>query len=282
MSVLQTLVSSLQGQAYPGGTPNSALGVVRFGAFQVNLPNRELRRNGLRVKLQEKPFQILEALLEKAGELVSREELRLKLWPHTYVGFDRSINTAVTQLRRVLDDPADNPHFIETRYRLGYRFVAPVRRGNVAAPRTHRTGLTVNTIAVLPFDSPDSETEMELLSDSITESVIAHLSRLAGVRVIASSHMFRYRGPGADPLAVGRDLNSRAVLTGWIARWRDSVTISTELVDVARGWRLWGEQYYLKLSDTFEIQTEIAKDICEKLREGLAEADTEAPHAVLQ
>jgi TolB-like protein len=71
-------------------------------------------------------------------------------------------------------------------------------------------------------------------------------------------------------------------LTGWIARRRDSVTISTELVDVVRGWRLWGEQYCLKLSDTFERQTVIAKDICEKLREGLAEADTEAPHAVLQ
>ncbi len=135
MSVLQMLVSSLQGPPSSAGRANSAPGVVRFGAFQVNLPNRELRRNGLRVKLQEKPFQILEALLEKAGELVSREELRLKLWPHTYVGFDRSINTAVTQLRRVLDDPANNPRFIETRYRLGYRFVASVRRGNVAAPR---------------------------------------------------------------------------------------------------------------------------------------------------
>lgn len=175
MSVLQRLVSSPQGQPNPGGRANSALGGAHFGAFQVNLPNRELRRNGLRVKLQEKPFQILEALLEKAGDLVSREELRRKLWPHTYVGFDRSINTAVTQLRRALDDPADNPHFIETRYRLGYRFVAPVRTWKGAEPSTRKAGATNDTVAVLPFDRPDSDTEMELLSDSITESIIARL-----------------------------------------------------------------------------------------------------------
>jgi TolB-like protein len=273
MSVLQTLVPSPQGPPSPAGRANSALGVAHFGAFEVNFLDRELRRNGMRVKLQEKPFQILEALLEKAGGLVRREELREKLWrSDTFVGFDRSINTAVTVLRKTLDDSVDNPRFIETRTGLGYRFVAPVRMGNVAAPRT---GPTVNTIAVLPFASPDSDTEMELLSDSITESVVAHLARLAGVRVIASSCVFRYRGPGADPLAVGHDFNSRAVLTGWITRRHDSVTISTELVNVAGGWRLWGEQYNLNLPDAFEVQAEISKDICDQLRRRLTEADTD-------
>jgi TolB-like protein len=116
---------------------------------------------------------------------------------------------------------------------------------------------------------------MELLSDSITESVVAHLARLAGVRVIASSCVFRYRGLGADPLAVGHDLNSRTVLTGWITRRHDSVTIGTELVDVAGGWHLWGEQYNLNLPDAFEVQAEIPKDICDKLRRWLREADTQ-------
>ena len=277
MSVLQTLVSSPQGPPSPAGRANSALGVAHFGAFEVNFLDRELRRNGLRVKLQEKPFQILEALLEKAGELVRREELREKLWPDTFVGFDRSINTAVTALRKTLDDSADNPRFIETRSGLGYRFVAPVRMGNVAAPRNHRTGPTVNTIAVLPFDSPDSDTQMALLSDSITESVVAHLARLAGVRVIASSCVFRYRARGADPLAVGRDLNSRAVLTGWITRRHDSVTISIELIDVAGGWRRWGEQYNFNLPDAFEVQAEISKDICDKLRRYLTGTDRDHP-----
>lgn len=275
MSVLQTLVLSPQGPPSPAGRANSALGVAHFGAFEVNFLDRELSRNGVRVKLQEKPFQILEALLEKAGELVRREELREKLWPDTFVGFDRSINTAVAALRKTLDDSVDDPRFIETRSGLGYRFVAPVRMGNAAGPRTQRTGPSVNTIAVLPFASPDSDTQMELLSDTITESIVAHLARLAGVRVIASSCMLRYRGPGANPLAVGLDLNSRMVLTGWIARRHDSVTISTELVDVAGGWRLWGEQYNLNLPEAFEVQAKISKDICDKLRRRLTEADTE-------
>jgi TolB-like protein len=276
MSVLQTLVSSLQGPPSPAGRANSALGGAHFGVFEVDLSNRELSKNGLRVKLQEKPFQILEALLEKAGELVSREELRRKLWPDTYVGFDRSINTAVTQLRRALDDPADNPHFIETRYRLGYRFVAPVRTWNGAEPPTRKAGASIDTIAVLPFDNSGGDSELELLSERITENIITCLSRVSGVRVIGSSCVFRYRGPGTDPQAVGHGLHSRAVLTGWIARWRDSVIIGTELVDVPGGWRLWGEQYHLKLPDTFPIQTEIPKDICDKVRQGLTEADTQS------
>jgi DNA-binding winged helix-turn-helix (wHTH) protein len=130
MSRLQRSVSPRKGQPYPNGRAHSALRGAEFGVFEVNFRNRELRRNGVRVKLPEKPFQILEALLEKAGDMVRREELRKKLWPHTHVAFDRSINTAVTQLRRALDDPAYQPHFIETRYRLGYRFVAPVKTWN--------------------------------------------------------------------------------------------------------------------------------------------------------
>jgi DNA-binding winged helix-turn-helix (wHTH) protein len=172
MSVLQRSISSPQGQPSAGGSANSALGGAQFGVFEVNFLNRELRKNGIRVKLHEKPFQILEALLEKAGDMVRREELREKLWPHTYVGFDRSINTAVNQLRRALDDPAKDPHFIETRYRLGYRFVTPVRTWNGAELPTPEVGATIDTIAVLPFDSSSGDSEMELLSDRIAENII--------------------------------------------------------------------------------------------------------------
>ena len=180
MSVLQRSVSSLQDQPHPASKANSALGGAQFGVFEVNFLNRELRKNGIPVKLPEKPFQILEVLLEKAGVMVRREELREKLWPHTYVDFDRCINTAVTQLRKTLDDPSDNPRFIETRYRLGYRFVAPVRRWDGVEPPTHKVGTTIDTIAVLPFDSLSGDSLMELLSDRITENVITCLSRVSG------------------------------------------------------------------------------------------------------
>ena len=274
MSQLQRSVSSRQGQPYPGG--RAGLVGAQFGVFEVNFLNRELRKNGIRVALPEKPLQILEALLEKAGDMVRREELREKLWPHTYVAFDRSINTAVTQLRRALDDPVTNPHFIETRYRLGYRFFAPVRTWNGAEPQTHEAGMTIDTIAVLPFDSSSGDREMELLSDRITENIITCLSRVYGVRVIGSSCVSRYGIPGMYPLAVGDGLHSRAVLTGWITRRCDNVTIGTELVDVPGGWRLWGEQYHLKLSDTFPIQSEIPKDICDKVRQSFTQPETQS------
>ena len=104
--------------------------LVRFGAFEVSFELRELRKNGMRIQLEEKPFQILEMLIESAGEIVKRKALCEKLWPDTYVAFDHSLNTAVNKLRAVLGDLAQSPRFIETRPRLGYRFVAPVERVN--------------------------------------------------------------------------------------------------------------------------------------------------------
>ena len=99
---------------------------VQFGVFEVNLRERELRKFGLRVKLQLKPFQILQVLLETPGEFVSREELARVLWPDLHVLFDRSLNTAVNALRRALGDAGRNPRFIESRQGLGYRFIAQV------------------------------------------------------------------------------------------------------------------------------------------------------------
>jgi DNA-binding winged helix-turn-helix (wHTH) protein/Tfp pilus assembly protein PilF len=104
----------------------SVAGKFRFGAFEVDLENRELRKHGLRVRLQHKPFQILEMLLCAPGRLVMRNELAQRLWPALHVNFDRSLNTAVNALRQVLGDSRQNPRFIETRSGLGYRFIAPV------------------------------------------------------------------------------------------------------------------------------------------------------------
>ncbi len=101
---------------------------VQFGVFEINLRERELRKFGSRVKLQQKPFQILHRLLETPGEFVSREELARVLWPDLHVLFDRSLNTAVNALRRALGDAGRNPRFIETRQGLGYRFIAQVEQ----------------------------------------------------------------------------------------------------------------------------------------------------------
>jgi DNA-binding winged helix-turn-helix (wHTH) protein/tetratricopeptide (TPR) repeat protein/TolB-like protein len=99
-----------------------------FGIFEVDLRAAELRKHGVRIKLQEQPFQILSLLLDHPGEVVTRDELRQKLWPaHTFVDFDRSLNKAMTKLRAALGDSADSPRYVETIPRHGYRFLAQVR-----------------------------------------------------------------------------------------------------------------------------------------------------------
>src|SRR3984957_7397728 len=98
-----------------------------FGVFEADLRAAELRKHGIRIKLQEQPFQILTLLLEHPGEVVTREELRQRLWPaHTFVDFDRSLNKAMTKLRAALGDSAENPRYVETIPRHGYRFLAPI------------------------------------------------------------------------------------------------------------------------------------------------------------
>lgn len=129
--------------------------VARFGAFEVSFELRELRKNGMRIQLEEKPFQILEMLIESAGEVVKRKALCEKLWPDTFVAFDHSLNTAVNKLRGVLGDLAQSPRFIETRPRLGYRFVAPVERvngGRVSPGLRHVPGDSPR----VPLSSPEA------------------------------------------------------------------------------------------------------------------------------
>src|SRR5713101_1721332 len=143
---------------------NSSSSIVRFGTFEVNLQTGELRRRGQKVKLQEQPLQVLAALLERPGEMVTREELRSKLWPaDTFVDFDHGLNAAIKRLRDALGESADAPVFIETLARRGYRFIAPVngsalsgveiaaaeRKSFSLTPWTALAGLVPIVVAVL-------------------------------------------------------------------------------------------------------------------------------------
>src|SRR5437588_463626 len=107
---------------------------LRFGAFDADLRSGELRRNGVKVRLQEQPFQILALLVERPGEVVTREELRKRLWPGgIFVDFENGLNIAVKKLRGALGDEADTPSYIETLPKRGYRFIAPVETHGPAA-----------------------------------------------------------------------------------------------------------------------------------------------------
>src|SRR5438309_4521500 len=117
----------------------NAAPVVRFGTFEANLHSRELRKHGMRIRMEEKPFQILEMLLEHAGHVVTRRMLRERLWPDTVVGYEHGLNTAINKLRDLLGDSARSPRFVETLPRLGYRFIASVTPPDTTAPLVPRS-----------------------------------------------------------------------------------------------------------------------------------------------
>jgi cholera toxin transcriptional activator len=132
----------------PVPLPNRRL--ARFGVFELDLNGGELRKSGVKLRLQGQPFQVLALLLERAGEVVTREELQQKLWPSdTFVDFDHSLNTAINKVREALGDSASSPRYIETLARRGYRFIAPVQN-----PVEDRGSLAHLVAPVMPTPAP--------------------------------------------------------------------------------------------------------------------------------
>jgi cholera toxin transcriptional activator len=115
--------------------PQNSSRVLRFGVFEADLRAGELRKSGIKLRLTGQPFQVLAVLLERAGEVVTREELQQKLWASdTFVDFDHSLNTAINRVREVLGDSASSPRYVETLARRGYRFIAPIQSESTPAP----------------------------------------------------------------------------------------------------------------------------------------------------
>ena len=156
--------------------------IARFGLFEADLERRELWKSGVRFKLNDQPFQILILLLERAGEVVTREEIRQSLWPgNTFVEFDNGLNVAVTKLRTALSDDAENPRFIETIPRHGYRFVAPVSvTSNIVAKAALTEKLNAEAIApIQPTVVPTAEAHGR--QHKLVVGVMIILLALAGV-----------------------------------------------------------------------------------------------------
>src|SRR5215472_9028979 len=128
--------------------------IVQFGLFELDLDAAELRKSGIRIKLQEQPFQILSMLLERPGAVITREELQKKLWPgDTFVDFDLSLNSAVKKLRQALNDDSENPRYVETLYRRGYRFIGSINGSSGNGTQTVDSALPTST-PVIPSSAP--------------------------------------------------------------------------------------------------------------------------------
>lgn len=249
--------------------------LIRFGGFELDPESRELHKQGVKVRLQEQPFQILQVLLEQPGRVVTREELQRRIWPSdTFVDFDRGLYNAVKKLRESLDDSADSPYFIETLSRRGYRFIAEVTKSGGHAAKA--------SIAVLPFINMSADAENEFFADGIAEEIINVLSQIEGLHVAARTSSFFFKGKHAEMRQIGEQLNVRTVLEGSVRKVGDRLRITAQLVNVADGYHLWSEHYDREMTDVFAIQDEIARSIAGRLRitlegvadEGLVKAGT--------
>lgn len=162
---------------------SQSLGAIRFGPFEVDVAAGELRKSGLKLKLAGQPFEILAILLEQAGEVITREELRQKLWPeNTFVDYDHSLNAAVNKLRDALSDSADTPLYIETLPRRGYRFIAPVQAAvpsPAPAPAPAPSAPPVSSEALSGVEKPEFRPSISLRRIGATAAAAALLVAIA-------------------------------------------------------------------------------------------------------
>ena len=214
---------------------NARRAVKRFGTFEVDLRARELRKGGIRIRLQDQPFEILALLLERPGEVVTREELRQRLWPAgTFVDFEHSLNAAIKRLRAALGDDADNPRFVETLHKRGYRFIAavetdrgqPPRNMHVVRPpvRAQDDAVTVRLV-VLPFANLSGDPTQEYFSDGLTEEMITQIGRLCPRRlgVIARTSSMLFKRSTKSASEIGRELGVDYLLEGSVRREGDRI-----------------------------------------------------------
>lgn len=188
------------------GTPAYVVRILHFGVFEVDLKACEIRKHGVRLKLSEQPFQVLAVLLESPGEIVTRDDLRSRLWPgDTFVDFDHGLNNAVMRLREVLGDSSENPRFVETIPRRGYRFIAPVA-GHF--PSGKFQSQIRNGLAPVPVEEPDSAEPLpeDVRSDPAgrrwqpTARFLIVGTAILLACVVGATVLYRYRRAGASEI----------------------------------------------------------------------------------
>jgi TolB-like protein len=211
----------------------------------------------MRMRLEEKPFQILEMLLERAGQVVTRGMLRDKLWPDTFVGYDHGLNTAVNKLRDLLGDSARSPRYIETLPRLGYRFVAQVLNPGKPAATDKRM------LLVLPFESLCGDDEQDFFAEGLTEEMISQLGQLDPKRlgVIARTSAVQYKAAKKSIGEIAAELHVDCVLEGSVRCNGDRVRITGQLIEARDQTHLWSASYDRDLRDALEVQTDVARQI---------------------
>ena len=236
------------------------MAVVRFDCYEVDFAAGQLRKRGTRIRLRDQPWQVLAMLLERPGQVVTREDLQSRLWPHdVIVDVESNLNTAIARLREALGDSADRPRFIETLSRRGYRFVAPVALLPEALPRLR--------LLVLPFMNSSADRSQDYFCDAITGEIIADLSALtpAHVDVLARTTSMHYKGTHKDVTTIARELTLAYIVEGCVHRAGDEVTLAVQLIRTADQARVFATRCVAKVDEIFALQSEVAHAVGEQL-----------------
>jgi TolB-like protein/DNA-binding winged helix-turn-helix (wHTH) protein len=256
--------------ALPGATR-----IVSFGTFDLDVDTGELRKRGIRIALQDQPFRVLLALLERPGDIVSREELCGRLWPGgTFVDFEHGLNAAVRRLRVALGDDADVPRFVETVHKRGYRFLVlqPSVRGRAADPRVSSGTLVTSVanrarLAVLPFGPYDAFT------NGLTEEARTQLTQVCAgtIGVIAQTTVARAQREGTAA-EICRALTADYLIEGHVRRDGDRVRITAQLIESQGESYLWAKTFDCVMTDVLSLQTAIAVEIARAVMSALLDA----------
>ncbi len=215
------------------------------------------------MRVRPQSFAILRYLIERPGQVVTREELQRQLWPgEVFVDFEKSLNTAVAQLRAVLHDSADRPRFIETLPKRGYRVIADFQArtlpvsGADEQPRRAR-------LLVLPFLNSSSDPAQEYFADAMTDEIITALAGVAPeqLAVIARTTAMHYKNTHKDVGSIGRELNVDYVVEGGVVCWNEHLTVNVQLIQVCDQAHLFAKKYDAQMRDVFTLHNCVAQEI---------------------
>jgi DNA-binding winged helix-turn-helix (wHTH) protein len=248
-----------------GRRDGAASSVRRFESFVLDVHSRELRKGDRAVMLQAQPFELLRLLLDRAGQIVERDDLRRRLWPDgTVVDYEHGLNAAVKRLRNLLGDDAVQPRFIETIPRRGYRFIAPVFGSHTGSHRPLHTNTNAIRLAVLPFAHVGP---VEQMAGGIAEELRAQLARLCmgTVAVISRSSSMLFECQARRASAIGDALRAEYLLEGSVRGDGDRARITVCLIETVGETHVWSETVERRSSGPLSAQVEIATSLAQSL-----------------
>ena len=219
---------------------------VRFGAFEVDLLSGDLRRkSGSLVKLPPQSLSVLNLLVRNAAQLVTRKELQEQLWKHeTTVDFEQGLNCCIKQIRASLGDTADEPRFIQTHYRRGYRFIAPVETVPESADESVSSlHDRPRRIAVLPFQNVNPDASQNYFADGLTDVLITNIAKLKTLGVISRTSMMGYRQTRKRVPSIAKELNVDYLLGGTVLRSGSQIRVTVQLIEGRTDRHVWADTY---------------------------------------